>query len=490
MGEYNLIDEKWLPTVEGSKSLKDIFSDGSISGLSGNPVRKICHLKLLLAIAQAACTPENKYDWKDTGISGMAEKCLQYLDKWRNKFYLYGDEPFLQMPAVKKAEKKPLSAIDYETAYGNTTVFFSSQKQKEYSDAEKTLLLLQQAGFAFGGKKTDNNVNLSENSGYLKSKSGKPGPFVGTGGYLHSFMSGRSLLETVWLNMFTEETVSDMPVFESGLGRPPWEKMPEGEDCQRARELKSSFIGRLIPLCRFLLIEGNDIHYTEGISYPDHSEGGIDISVTLYNVKKDVKALWASPDKKPWRSLTAILSFLGSKTHSCLQIENCFLRARAVCEDIKIWSGGIKVSSNAGEQYATGTDDYVESNAAFRGIDLGKTWYEKFKSEMDIMDRIAYILRKSVKSYIKDMKSADISTTALFSFWELCERDYDKLIKPCNSKEILSIRKIFIKNAFNVYDAVCPKDTAKQMNAWEKHRPKFNRDQKEKEKTDARAAAK
>ena len=485
MGEYNLIDEKWLPTTEGLKSLKDIFSDNSISGLSGNPVQKICHIKLLLAIAQAAYTPEDEDDWKDMEIPGLAEKCLQYLNEWYNKFYLYGDEPFLQMPVVKEAIKKQikdgqqtieLTLLDYAIGSKNNTSLFSYQKNREYSNSEKAVFIVQETGYALGGKKAKRCV-LTTTQGYIKG-TGKPGPFVGACGYLHSFINGNNLLETIWLNMFTKDVISDMPIFTFGLGTPPWEKMPEGEDCQRARELKSSFIGSLVPLCRFCLLAGNEIYYTEGISYPSHKEGGMDMSTTLYSVKKDVKALWASPDKKPWRNLTAIISFLGEKTHSCPQIEKCFLRARDVCEEIKIWSGGIKVSSNAGEQYATGTDDYVESAVKFREIDLGEPWYEKLKSEMNVVNEIAKTLQTSVWLYIKDMQAADIKDAALYAFWEECEQYFDKLVEACDSYmkdpgAIPSIHRIFAKTALNIYDAVCLKETARQMSAWAKHRPKL-----------------
>lgn len=478
MGNYNLIDEKWLPTSEGLKSIKDIFTDASIESLGGNPAEKICALKLLAAIAQAAATPEDDYEWKYAKAAETAEKCLEYLDKWHDKFYLYSDEPFLQMP-VKAAEKKPLSAIDPEIASGNTTVLFGSQKEKEYSDREKAMLILRQAGFAFAGKKVDNSVNLSKSSGYQKGKSGKPGPFVGSNGYLHSFLLGKNLQETIWLNMFSKEAIEDMHIFEKGVGLPPWEKMPEGEDCPRARELKSSFIGKLVPLCRFCLIEGNNIHYTEGITYPTHKEGGEDISVTLYNQPKDTKALWADTGKKPWRNLTGMLSFLGKeKTHSCPQIVNGFRRARKNCDEIGIWAGGLKLSSNAGEQYASGNDDYVESVIKFSKIDIGEDWYAALKDEMQELEHVSKILFKSVKTYADNLKAFDKAPFAVSAFWESCEKHIDDLLKACGSgkkQEIWDIRKKFAENAYRIFDSVCAKDTARQITEWAKTRPNLSK---------------
>src|SRR5690554_5100000 len=98
---FNLVDEPWLPVADhGRVSLRDIFSNPEYQSLGGNPIQKIAVFKLLLAIAQAAVTPEDEKGWYQLGAQGMAEKCLAYLEQWYDRFYLYGDKPFLQMPAI------------------------------------------------------------------------------------------------------------------------------------------------------------------------------------------------------------------------------------------------------------------------------------------------------------------------------------------------------------------------------------------------------
>ena len=65
---FNLIDEPWLPIVDvGRVSLRQVFSEPSYRALGGNPVQKIALMKLLLAIAQAACTPEDEAQWQALG---------------------------------------------------------------------------------------------------------------------------------------------------------------------------------------------------------------------------------------------------------------------------------------------------------------------------------------------------------------------------------------------------------------------------------------
>ncbi|WP_292979491.1 type I-E CRISPR-associated protein Cse1/CasA [Nitrosomonas sp.] len=101
---FNLIDEPWIPVADYERvSLRDIFSRSEYQSLGGNPVQKIAVFKLLLAIAQAAATPADEKEWREQGAQGMAEKCLAYLDKWHDRFFLYGEKPFLQMPAIAAA---------------------------------------------------------------------------------------------------------------------------------------------------------------------------------------------------------------------------------------------------------------------------------------------------------------------------------------------------------------------------------------------------
>lgn len=100
---FNLIDEPWIPTIgKRFKSLGDIFSDPDIPALDGNPVQKIALTKLLLAIGQAACTPESTEALEQLDAETFRAACRAYLDKWHDRFWLFGEKPFLQMPAVRR----------------------------------------------------------------------------------------------------------------------------------------------------------------------------------------------------------------------------------------------------------------------------------------------------------------------------------------------------------------------------------------------------
>ncbi len=481
---FNLVEENWIPVAgEGLVSLKRVFSDNGLKALGGNPVEKIALLKLLLAIAQAAHTPEDDEAWANLGFKGMAEKAVAYLENNKDCFWLYGDKPFLQIPAIKKAKLQNFCAVLPDIATGNTTVLMNSQIEKNMSDAEKALMLVFLSGFSLGGKKTDNSVVLSQ--GYMgktnekgKLSAAKSGTSIGYLGYLHSFISGHSIIETIWLNLVTMEQTKLMPQFEKGVGIPPWEKMPEGENCKIAQELKRSLMGRLVSLCRFVLINENGIHYSEGIAHPSHKDGGYDLSMAV-DFSKQPKVLWANPEKRPWREITALLSFFdtqGNNRFDCPQLRLNLPRIKQALPEFNIWSGGLRVSSNAGEQYVAGNDDYLESEINLKSDHLGKIWFSTLKTEMDLLENMAKTLYGATMGYYKQQKADGKNQAAKATnlFWQLSERKFQTLLDACGDetgKKIGSVRHMFIDYAYKAYNTFCQKDTARQMDAWAANQP-------------------
>ena len=488
---FNLIDEPWIPVVgKGKVGLRQIFADESISALGGNPVEKIAVFKLLLAIAQSAYTPKDENDWESLGVEGLQKKVAEYLDAHYDCFWLYGEKPFLQMPAIEKAAVKSFGTVEMHVATGNTTVVTEIQTEKtNYSDAEKALLVLKLMGFAFGGKKTDNSVVLSK--GYTgksndkgKPASGKFGPSLGFMGFLHSFFLGMNIVDSVYLNLFTCKS-ENLKMFSDGIGIPPWEKMPSGEDDDVAKVLKASYIGRLIPLNRFVLLEKDGLHYSEGISHLSYSEGVVDPSVSVDFTLSKPKAIWTDPEKRPWRQLTSLLSFIdssGKNTFQNTQLKN-------VCERLKnkgvfsIWSGGVRVSSNAGEQYLTGTDDFIESEIQLSS-DIFKdsaSFFSKLSEKMSNLDYLASkMVYGAVSRYYSDLKTdgKDVAAKASNLFWQLCEKEFQHIVDVCLEPDTdlykEKISKIdariqhFIEQVYNQY---CPNQSARQLEVWAKNFP-------------------
>lgn len=484
---FNLIDEPWIPVADhGRVSLRQIFSNSEYRSLGGNPVQKIALMKLLLAIAQAAATPKDESEWKALGAQGLAERCLAYLNKWHDRFYLYGERPFLQMPAISAAKVQPFGAVLPEVSTGNTTVLNQMQVQRDLDNGAKALLLLTLMGFALSGKKTDNSVVLTP--GYAgkrndkgKPSTGKPGPSVAHMGLLHIFLSGVDLQQTVWLNLFSLHLIKQMNIYPGEVGVPPWESMPDGEDCDLAKKLKCSLMGRLIPLCRFCLLVDEGLHYSEGIAHSGYKEGVVDPSMAVNNSGKEPKALWVNPEKRPWRELTALLGFLNqseAQSFQSWQLSSGVDRARDVVDAFAIWSGGLRVSSNAGEQYASGNDDFVESQVWLHSEMLGQNWFSQLKQEMNALDDLAKNLYGRVLGFFKEqtVDGSKLAPQATHLFWQLCERDFQDLIDHCDQTEEATIARHKLRQRFSgyvqqAYDAFCPRETARQLDAWAKCRP-------------------
>lgn len=487
---FNLIDEAWIPIADvGRVSLRQIFSDTSsdtkLRALGGNPVQKIALMKLLLAIAQAASTPKDLEEWRHLGWHGLAERCLAYLDRWHERFFLYGEQPFLQMPDIVAARIQSYGAVLPEVSTGNTTVLTQGQSERPLGSEDKALLLIVLMGFALGGKKTDNSVVLAP--GYRgksndkgKASTGKPGPAVAHMGLLHCFCLGESLAQSLWLNLLTLEDIAGSGLYSGGLGTPVWEAMPVSEDCQAARSLKLTLQGRLVPLSRFCLLTDGGMHYSEGLAHSSYLEGVVDPSVAVNFSGAKAKVLWVNPDKRPWRELTALLSFLQSQQGSfeCLQLRISVSRSPSAVGRLGVWAAGLKVSSNAGEQYVSGSDDAVESVIWLDTSDLNSDWFSQLKTEVEALEGTAKSLFGCVSGFYKQLLTdgTDHAKQSSNQFWQLCERDFQKLVINCETGaqyqgERQKLRRRFADYAYQIYNRYCPQDTARQLDAWAKCRP-------------------
>jgi CRISPR system Cascade subunit CasA len=496
--KFNLVEEVWIPVANaGRVSLRQVFQDKNLRTLGGNPVQKIALLKLLLAICQRACPLADDEAWSALGAAGLADKALAYLEEQRDCFWLYGEKPFLQIPAIAAATIQPYGAVLPDIATGNTTVLTQTQRECVLSDTEKAVLVVQLMGMALGGKKTDNSVVLSaayqqKRNEKGKPSTGKPGASSGFQGYLHNFLLGETLTETLWLNMLTLENIDALKIFSEGIGPAPWETPPAGEDDAIARALKNSLMGRLVPFSRFVLLAPDGIHYSEGIAHPNHLEFVSDPSVAIHKTDKGVKALWTDPAKRPWRNLTAMLGFLKSGTDyfDCPYLHFGINRCRNKVPRIGLWSGGLRLSSNAGEQFVSGTDDYVESEYFFQSKSFDEYLYSNLEHEMGVLDDLSRVVYSTVSGYYQEQKFNDgkIARQASELFWQLCEHKSQELIAACGeegSAAASALRPYFLNCVQRAYEISCPKDTARQLAAWGAHYPNLGKFAVAKEKASA-----
>jgi CRISPR system Cascade subunit CasA len=480
---FNLIDEPWIPVVdEGLVSLKQLFIQPNYRALGGNPVHKIALTKLLLAIAQAAYTPSDDENWTRLQPSGLAVQCLAYLDKWHDSFYLYGEKPFLQMPIledlIKDETPKSFGAGFYpDVLLVNSTILTQTQIEKKLCDAEKAIFVTSIMNFALGGKRIHKNIPPLTPNYPGKTKTAKSSPSLGNYvGYLHSYLVGDSVQETIWLNLLTLEQIQDTKIWKDGLGKCPWEEMPVGENCNIAQRLKNSYMGCLVALSRFVLLKDDGIFYIEGIQYPSHKEGWFEPSISM-DRRLNV-------EKKPWRELTSLLSFLKAVNHNgfdCLQLRFGFQRIKSREKPVGIWSGGLKVRGTSGDQSVKQDDDFIESYVVLPSPYLitGKDsiWFNRLSEEMDELDKLSKIVYGSTFGYFKNqnMESKEQSAQASNLFWQLCERQFQALLDACDDVEkVRTLRSVFARYVNKSYDNYCSRDTARQLDAWAKNRPNLS----------------
>jgi len=481
---FNLVDESWIPVVDRDPvSLRDIYSDPKIKGLGGNPIQKISMFKLLLAISQAAYTPENFEAWHNYSREELGERSLRYLEEHHDEFYLYGDHPFLQIPEIEKAKITSYGAVLPEIAAGNTTILYNTQIASPQEDSKKALLLVQLGNFDFSGKKTDNSVVLSP--GYTgktndkgKESSSRPAPALGYAGHLHSFPLADTLLDSILLNIFTGEEIDGIGSFEEGIGIPPWERPPKGEDDEVAKLLKRSYIGRLVPISRFVLLKEQGLHLSEGIAYPGYQDGSFDPSMAINYRQKKPKALWTNPEQRPWRNITSLLSFLGSggtTGYDVYQLKYGLFKAKAKFNRFTLWSGGVKVSSNAGEQYCSGSDDFVDSSIIMETAIIDQNWFGVLQQEMEELEKLSSkMVYGRVMGYYKSLQSEGkkIAQQASLEFWSLAEDYFQKLLEACSATEKLPmLRRAYAGIVLECYDRHCPRAGARQLDAWAANRP-------------------
>lgn len=417
---FNLVTEPWIQMANGSLySLSDLFKDNQgVSSLGGTPLEMLSVFKLLLAVSQAACVVSDE-DYVMLDVEEFSSRVLAYLDQHREKFDLYHDvHPFLQMP-VKQATTAHYNAlmpfkIDPDTNTTVTSHLQVGEKNESITDAMLARLLLTQMNFAFAGKKVDKNFSLN---GLPQVKSAPIAVSLSFGGALHSYLSTSNIVETLLINLYTTDafdpqgsvdgSVNLTNIFPSGLGVAPWEEMPESETCPVAERLKDTYMGRLVGLARFCLIdrETKSFHYSMGIQHLGYSDGKIDPTFTINTTQKKPRILWADPDKSSWYSFESIFSFLSNEKDAwdSMQVRNGLKHTNdLLIDDAKLISTGVKVKTTIGETKVGGRDDFVYSEVNIHPGKIGSFWFERVKEIWNEIDFCNKALGYSVGRYAQD----------------------------------------------------------------------------------------
>lgn len=315
---FNLIDEPWIPVVDlnlqqRKVGLRELFeSMDRIFDLATLPLERISIMRLLQCIAYASC-PEGT-QWQ-THKQALKDNAVVYLDKWRDSFWLHDAErPFLQIPDITSDKGTAFAKLNMSTSAAGANALLSDHFGEEatFTDARLALALLSFQNFALGGR-SSTAVWAGEKS--PKNGSAEDAPCCPSS-MAHTFIRTANLLESLKINLPPLEAYRfDYPGTTDWIGRPIWEQMPRSlNDIKAVENATRTFVGRLVPLSRAVLLRENDALLGEALRYPRF---GIDNfspepSSTIKKIKKkdeETQALLGlSSEKAAWRELHAILS--------------------------------------------------------------------------------------------------------------------------------------------------------------------------------------
>lgn len=137
--EYNLLDEPWVPvrllngTITEVGLLELLQRSTDIADLACElPTQSIAIQRLVLAVAYRVATPLDAEEWLEQLEEGAPiEQMIDYLEKWRERFYLFGGQyPFMQV-ADLRTPKDTVSGLEKVIAdVPNGEQFFTTRNGK------------------------------------------------------------------------------------------------------------------------------------------------------------------------------------------------------------------------------------------------------------------------------------------------------------------------------------------------------------------------
>ena len=111
--EYNLLDEPWIPvrlldgTIADVGLLELLRRTTDIADLACElPTQSIAIQRLVVAIAYRVAPPRDARDWARQWDDGApTEQMIGYLERWRDRFFLFGGRfPFMQVADLRTAK--------------------------------------------------------------------------------------------------------------------------------------------------------------------------------------------------------------------------------------------------------------------------------------------------------------------------------------------------------------------------------------------------
>lgn len=464
----NLVTDRWIPVLDDEGrfrlvSLSTVFSEGDrLADLSVNPCQRISLMRLLVCIVQAALDgPADEVGWRECRNT-FAQAALAYLDKWKDRFELFGDHAFLQVRGLTGEDNAICDKLEFSLATGSNPKLYDHAAVPEGRipvEMEAALRLLVYQIFSPGGL-----IGSTKWEGVETGRTSEHAPCLDRS-MLVTLIKGKTLTETVYDNLLTKETIKKLP--NCSWGRPSWETAMTREALSSGA---STYLGRLVPCPRA-------IRYTAGkatsllanaISYPKlplFREPWATVVLRGKGDKEEAGYVGVALEKQPWREVNAILSLNRADGQGgAFQLEHLRDLDRDACFDL--WTGGL--AADKSKILDTGEWSFNFSRAMLDEVPLSR-----YASGVEWANEGNGFLRMIVKSYGEylkvDPKASFWNDAAQKRFWSFMDGQEKQLEKYAASGEeadksawLGRIRGAMLK----AYEASCPHETPRQIQAY------------------------
>lgn len=456
---FNLVENPWIPVrleKDGRHKLlglEELFRDAkSIKDLDCAPHERISLLRLLVCITHAALgAPESPEEWDDFGAA-LAEKVPAYLQKPEIKphFNLLGEGPrFLQAQLTKTKQEPLLEFLEFKFANGPAFLDHKVGMPKKMSPHKLALnLLCFQNFFIGGGMGSAKNGGVEGNGPSLK--------------FLHTYLIGRNLLETIVLNCLLKEHIQV-------LGVPPWVISFDVSPSQ--------FLRRMAPMPCQIFLRDTDLWINQGLKYPIEEGTGEsrrilyrDAYATLQKRNDKIGLLRADIAKSLWRELHLFMALrqviLNGESAAPL---NLLSHAESLEKSgVTLWVGELIKGEKAV------VVDSVESTFTIPSSMFSDEGRARYQHGVEFAESQSWRLKDAVTAFSKELKSESAPVAkAQHRFWHTLDRESLMLLELVGKPSPVSYSEkgnpwgdLVRCAARDAYEATCPRQTPRQIQAF------------------------
>lgn len=506
----NLAFDPWIPCVRDdggacSASLVQCFTDAGIVDVAVRPHERVALMRLLLCVAYAACGVPADYDAWLACRERLPQAVAAYLDKWRDAFELFHPKkPFLQVAGLKSAAKPgkgkksaedheeeeegsqiATAKLDFALAAGNNSTLFDHEgtnANRVTAPERLALNLLTYQAFSPGGLIGSvcwNDVTTARNS------SDAP---CAPASMLHTFLRGRNLTESIFLNMAAADELSAYAALGGNWqGRPLWEQFPaEPDDKAAVENATRTFLGRLVPLARAVLLsaDGKTMLLGNGLLYPTFTNSTnpfpaeFSATVVTRGEKNELTLLGLQPGKAIWRQLHALIVKRHDGLGGCLALQHCDGET-----DVDIVVDGLARDK-------ADIVDAVESVFPVPRTMFAEAGHKTYEAGVQQAEELEWTLGRAVETWRavvdggwagrlkmagakKNDERAKLRAVASREYWTAVEHNLPLLLamttalgSPEFPEKQAAWRTLLRQSALRAYEMACGRDNERQMRAF------------------------